>query len=213
MADEAKIIGNEAESSSTETNPIILRLQREERAERSHLEAQIKSATEQISAAVSAPFAEAKEDVQAKAEKLQALKAKLGELPKEIEKLDAEAERLNAELEPAIESGASLTKLTKDLSAIRAKKEEVEVMQEVLATKLIPKAEATLAGAKKALEETVIEIVGGVLEAKRLETMEVIQNLNDELKGFGYAVDDTCKLVGMNLHGKLSHLRFSIGVL
>jgi septal ring factor EnvC (AmiA/AmiB activator) len=201
----------EEERLRIEADPLFARIRREELAERARLEAFIKSATDKINAAVSDPFAEAKKDVQAKAEKLQALEAKLGELPKEIEKLNAEAERLNAELEPAIESGTSLTKLTKDLSTIRAKKEEVEVMQEVLATKLIPKAETTLAGAKKALEDMVVEIVGTILEDKRLETMNTVQSINDELKGFRFAVNDTCERLGLVLHSRLNIIGFSIG--
>jgi DNA repair exonuclease SbcCD ATPase subunit len=201
----------EEEKQLIEADPFFARIRREEQAARARIEAIIKNATDKISAAVSDPFAQAKSDVQAKAEKLEALKAKLGDLPKEIEKFNAEAERLNAELEPAIESGASLTKLTKDLSAIKAKKEEVEVMQEVLATKLIPKAEVTLAAAKQTLEDVVVEIVGGILEEKRLETMDTVQRINDDLEGLRFAVKDTCERLGLHLYSRLNTIGFSIG--
>lgn len=213
MKDKAVVQINEEESSSEPQlmeDPIFARCRREEQAERARLEAIIKNATDKINAAISGPEAEAKKNLQAKTEKLEALKARLEALPKEIEKLDAEEERLNAEFEPAVESGSGLTELTKELSAIRAKKGELEVMLEVLTDKIIPKAEEARTDAKKALADTVAKIIDTILEEKRLEALNTAQSVNDELKGFRYVLNDIWERLKLDPYPRLSTVSFKI---
>lgn len=194
-----------------EVDPVILRMQRQERAEREPLQKHIQFATEEFNAHLSEPFEEAKRAVQAKKVKLEAMKAKLQELPKELDSIKKEKAQTMAAIEEAIENGADLSELTKALEGIAARQRELEVMNTALASKIVPRATEELKDAEEGLKEVVVFYVGGILDAKLKATLEAVDEINAELKGWCYAVNDVCDKLKMPLHGQLSHLQFRIG--
>lgn len=196
-----------------ETDPVILRAQRRELAEREPLQKHIQLAADKFNAHLSGPFEEAKLAVQAKRAKLEAMKAKLHELPQELDGIKKEKAQAMAAIEEAIENGADLSELTKALEGIAAKQRELEVMNTALASKIIPRATEELKAAEEGLKEVVVFYVGGILDAKLKATLAAVDEINAELKGWCYAVNDVCDKLKMPLHGKLNHLQFMIGQL
>jgi len=196
-----------------ETDPVILRTQRRELAEREALQKHIQLAADKFNAHLSEPFEEAKRAVQVKRAKLEAMRAKLQELPRELDGIKKEKTQAMAAIEEAIENGADMSELTKALEGIAAKQRELEVMNTALANKIIPRATEELKAAEEGLKEIVVFYVGGILDAKLKATLEAVDEINAELKGWCYAVNDVCDKLKMPLHGKLSHLQFMIGQL
>lgn len=196
-----------------ETDSVILRVQRQEREERKPLEKHIQFATDKFNAHLSEQFEEAKRTVQAKKAKLEAMKAKLQELPKELDSVKKEKAQTMTAIEEAIENGADLSELTKTLEGIAAKQRELEVMNTTLANKIIPRATEDLKEAEEGLKEVVVFYIGGILDAKLKATLDAVDEINAEMKGWCFAVNDVCDKLGMPLQGKLGHLQFRIGQL
>lgn len=182
-----------------------------EQAEREAVKDHTQAGLDKINAAISPDFETKRQAVQSRAEKLQALKQKLDELPAELAKLDAEEERMQCALGTAIEDGKDLAKLTKELTSIRAKKQEIEVMHEVLGKKTIPNAMQLLEAAREDFASQAAEVIGAVLQAQCDEIDSAIQALNLNLLGWAYALDDLVDNLGLRkIRSSLEHLNFRV---
>jgi len=189
----------------------LARIDQEEQAERGQVETQIQAAMDKINAALTEDFETARQAFQVRKDKLHALKRKLAEIPEELVSLTLEEERLQAELGLAIEDGKSLAKLTKELSAIRTKKQEVEVMQEILEKKTVPSAEKAFEEAGENLSGHAVKVLSNVLESQRNEIEQTIRHMNMVILGWAYALDDASLKLGLRgIRSRLDQLAFNV---
>lgn len=184
-------------------------LEQREKKDRSAVCDQIQAAMGKIKSVILEDYETANQARQVHAEKLQALERKLEELPDELSKLDIEESRVQADIGAAIEGGKSLAKLTKDLTSIRAKKQEIEVMHEILENKIIPDTRRVLEEAEKGIFEMVSNAMHELLTVERADIDRAVSDLNKRLLGWAYAQEDVLGELGLMRAGA-DHLAIHI---
>lgn len=189
------------------SDELMDRIQREERAERAKLQEHIDSAGGMLKAALPA-FDDAIAHVDNKRDKLAALNSRLKGIPAERSALEAEAAKAQRAFEEGVEHGKGLTTLTQDLMAISTKKHELEIMQEALEKKLIPKATQDLKSAEEALENIVASRFGSILESKMDEAAARVEEINAELRGWSIAANDVVAALGLSIYGRVYQTRY-----
>lgn len=186
---------------------LLARLQREENAERAQLQEHITAAADRLKSVIPT-FDDYIAQFDKKRSKLAALNSRLEGIPAERSALEAESAKAQRAFEEGVEHGEGLTTLTQDLLAISTKKHELEIMQEALERKLIPKATQDLKNAQEALENTVAKHIGSVLETKMAEVSARVEELNAELRGWSYAANDLVATLGLGIHGRVYQTRY-----
>lgn len=189
------------------SDDLMDRIQREERAERKNLQEHIDAAGDMFKA-VMPTFDDYTGQIDKKRIKLATLESRLKGIPAERSALEAEAAKAQRAFEEGVEHGEGLTSLTQDLMAISTKKHELEIMQEALEKKLIPKATQDLKSWQDSLENAVAEHLGRILEEKTAEVSARVEELNAELRGWSYAVNDMVASLGLKIHGRVYQTRY-----
>lgn len=189
------------------SDELLARLQREENAERAQLQEHIATAVDKLKS-VTPVFGDHIKQIDNKRSKLAALNSRLKGIPAERSALEVDAAKAQRAFEEGVEHGEGLTTLTQDLLAISTKKHELEIMQEALERKLIPKADQDLKACQEALENTVAEHLGNILEAKMAEVAARVGELNAELRGWSYAANDVVASLGLKIHGRVYQTRY-----
>lgn len=189
------------------SDELLVRLQREENADRKKLQEHIDAAGNMFKA-VMPTFDDYTGQIDKKRIKLDTLESRLKGIPAERSALEADAAKAQRAFEEGVEHGEGLTTLTQDLMAISTKKHELEIMQEALEKKLIPKATQDLKSWQDSLENAVAEHLGRILEEKTAEVSARVEELNAELRGWSYAVNDMVASLGLKIHGRVYQTRY-----
>lgn len=176
---------------------------RQQAAERLRLAEKITDATAIVSDAVMRSVGDIKADIKAKEEKLASLRTNLEEIPATLAELDEEEERLQVQIETTVESGGDLSKLTKAISAVRAKKNEALTMQEIFKDRLIPKEEERLQRSMEQYERASLDVARAVIVERLEKAKEALTVINDELDGLSFAVQDVDRAMGTKFYVKL----------
>lgn len=188
---------------STNHAPYIDGFARQQASERLRLAEKITDATAFVSDAVMRSVGDIKAGIKAKEEKLASLRTNLEEIPGTLSALDEEEERLQVQIETTVESGGDLSKLTKSISAVRAKKNEAMTLQEIFKDRLIPKEEERLNLALEQYERASLDVARAVIVERLEKAKEAVAVINDELDGLSFAVQDVDRALGTKFYVKL----------